>query len=673
MVEVRCVFDKHTYKEMVLSPRFLYVVLFTGIISFAVMLLGFERIFKYRYHIVTVIFVLSVVLRVSGSSIGMIAGWIGYTDSDVLYGASRLIRVDEWAVFTPMTWSQYYGDEPFSYFSSIIRATPTDVFIVYGLPIRSFLMIFRPFQIGYLFLPFANGLAFFWMGRLITLFMVSFEFGRLITNDNRRLSVLYAVMLTFAPVIQWWFAINGFVEMLIFMQLSIVVFNMFLQTQKTICKVLFAFVIAICAGGYVLTMYPAWMIPLAYILAVFIIWTIVHNKETYRFKRTDALIFAIPVLLLLLAALYVYKHSHGTIEAISATVYPGQRSENGGDFLKQFFNSFSCFWYPLTEKYTFANISESSGFISLFPLGIILYLRYVYQTRKKDLMASMLLIVFAFLGCYCVFGLPEFVAKITLIDHSIQNRVLIIQELSDLLLLIRALYLCESSNIKIPVCKSVCEACLISFVLTWIAYSINSSFFTTATITIQFILLFSIVITVLIGVSDERFRSVSYGLIIVTLLISGLLVNPVRIGVRSIEEVPILQLVSKTVSEDPDGIWIVEGIGYPYNNYLVMEGARTINSTNPYPDLERWGSIDEGEDDSEVYNRYAHMRIVYDNNPDEEFVLTYEDNFTVSVNDDELRSLGVDYIFTDRVFEETDPFQLIGSENGFNVYKVSLD
>ena len=673
LIETRCEFDIHTYKEMVLSLRFVYVVLFSGLATFLTLLLGANRLFKYRYCFAFALFALSVVLGISGSSIGMVTEWLNSSDSDVLYGVSRLIRLDEWAVFTPMTWSQYYGEEPFSYFSSIIRATPTDVFIEYGQPVRSFLMVFRPFQAGYLFLPFANGLAFFWMGRLIALFMVSFEFGRLFTGDNRRLSALYAVMVTFAPAVQWWFAINGFVEMLFFMQLSVVILNLFLHSQKTILKVVFAFIISICAGGYILTMYPAWMVPLAYILLAFIIWTFIKNKGTYKFKKADVLIAAVSLLLLSAAAICIYRLSHSTIDIISSTVYPGQRVDNGGGFFKQFFNTFTCLWYPLDEKYTYGNVCESAGFISLFPLGLLLYLLFVYRTKKNDALSVMLLIVFAFLGCYCFFGLPGIIAKITLVSHSTPNRALVILEFTDLLLLIRAIYLCENNDVRIPVWSSCCFALAITSFVTWMAYSINSGYFTNTTLIIQFTLMLALVGTTMIGLHDARIRSISSVLIIATMLTAGLLVNPIRIGVKSVERVPILQKVSETVSEDPEGTWIVEGVGYPYNNLLIMEGARTINSTNVYPDFERWQSIDDGDDDSGVYNRYAHIHMVYDNNPEDEFTLTFPDNYTVSVSDEELQQLGVDYIFSNRQFDESGLFQMIYSDGGFYIYRVSFE
>lgn len=40
-----------------------------------------------------------------------------------------------------------------------------------------------------------------------------------------------------------------------------------------------------------------------------------------------------------------------------------------------------------------------------------------------------------------------------------------------------------------------------------------------------------------------------------------------------------------------------------------MSGASVINSTNTYPDLEKWSKIDEEGKYEDVYNRYAHINV----------------------------------------------------------------
>lgn len=50
-------------------------------------------------------------------------------------------------------------------------------------------ILFRPFYWGYLFLSIGKGMA-FWCGRYIALFLVSFEFGMLLTEKKKGLSVI---------------------------------------------------------------------------------------------------------------------------------------------------------------------------------------------------------------------------------------------------------------------------------------------------------------------------------------------------------------------------------------------------------------------------------------------------------------------------------------------------
>lgn len=154
-----------------------------------------------------------------GSSVGLWSVFVPdtlYTEQGLIAGQDRPIRSDEWAVFTPMALSQYYND--FGLTSDILRATETDVYMVYGQPARDWSIIFRPFQAGYLFLSPARGLSFYWAGKLIALLLVSFEFGLLITGRNKGISLAYAFLTALAPVVQWWFSVNAFPDMLVYGQ-----------------------------------------------------------------------------------------------------------------------------------------------------------------------------------------------------------------------------------------------------------------------------------------------------------------------------------------------------------------------------------------------------------------------------------------------------------------------
>lgn len=133
------------------------------IINFKNKILDF--IYKYRYIIVILLIIIGVLFKLHGSSLNF---WnhsplwkgqgvfdTGVDSSDLLFGQPRHIRSDEWAVTTPLIFSQSLNG--FKYFSDNLRGgTSTDAFSIYGLPVLSFATLFRPFYLGYLLLGVAH-------------------------------------------------------------------------------------------------------------------------------------------------------------------------------------------------------------------------------------------------------------------------------------------------------------------------------------------------------------------------------------------------------------------------------------------------------------------------------------------------------------------------------------
>lgn len=215
-----------------------------------------DTIFKYRYFLALLLFVLAIILKLSGSSVGV---WINSmwgknsTDMYTVLGTPRSIRSDEYAVNLPLMISQFRNGFP--YFNEALRGTATDMFMVYGQPVWDIAVLFRPFHWGYLIFGAERGLSFFWFGRLIALFMISFEFGRLITEDKRGLSFALAVLITGSPVVQWWFAVNYLVELLVFGMLAILLINIYLKKEEFKIRILSIAGISLCIGGYCFSLF----------------------------------------------------------------------------------------------------------------------------------------------------------------------------------------------------------------------------------------------------------------------------------------------------------------------------------------------------------------------------------------------------------------------------------
>lgn len=627
-----------------------------------------DFIFKYRFIIAFFIFIICVILGINGSSIECVNdSFESKISSSILFGSSREIRSDEWALLTPLTMSQYFGNK-FSYFSNIVRATSTDVFIEYGTPVKSLIMIFRPFQIGYLFLPFANGLAFFWCGRAIALFMTSFEFGRLITKDNRKLSLVYGVMVVLAPAVQWWFAINGFVEMLIFSQLSIILLKKYMLTNNYVIRTVCALVISICAGGYVLTMYPSWMVPLAYLIVLLAIWVIIDNYKKCKMTLKDITIIAIAFVIFAAGMEYVFVNSFDTIKTIMSTAYPGKRFEVGGGSFKDINLSVTNIWYSIYYFSPDTNVCENSSFISLFPLGLILYILYLIKNRKNDWLATFMTVLSVFLFIWCSFGFPTFLAKITFMSLSQASRAVVIFEFVSLLLLIRTLYLWSMSLIKERYILVV--SLITTVVIVGLSFYYYHDYEPIRFIWIITLIVFGIFIFSLLSLNKKYSRLAIIYILIFMFVTSGF-VNPIRLGSNDVTEIDELQAVSDIVEMDSDAIWAIED-EMPLINTLLMVGARSINSTNVYPDLDKWSILDSTREYDYIYNRYAHITIelVDDESEANTFELLYPDAFKLNITIDQMRLLNIKYLFTKKE-HNIDDLVLINQINDYYIYEVN--
>ena len=268
-----------------------------------------DFIYLKRFYICIAVFIVCIIFKLNGSSIGM---WNRFIDLDtkegVILGISRGIRSDEWATFSPMMFSQYF--DGFKYYSDIIRADSTDVFMVYGLPVMNFLQIFRPFQLGFLFLGISYGLSFFWYGRLIALFIVTFEFMMILTKGkkknigNKYLSFIGAIIVSLSPIIQWWFAVNGIVEIFFFGELALILLYKYLNCSNIKYRFLYLLLMVFCAIGYILVLYPSWQIPMFYVFLSLAIWIILENKNIFKFGKKD--LYSVIVALIIFISILIY-------------------------------------------------------------------------------------------------------------------------------------------------------------------------------------------------------------------------------------------------------------------------------------------------------------------------------------------------------------------------------
>lgn len=127
------------------------------------------------------------------------------------------------------------------------------------------------------------------------------------------------------------------------------------------------------------------------------------------------------------------------------------------------------------------------------------------------------------------------------------------------------------------------------------------------------------------------------------MILCGGLVNPVQKGLSVIEDEPLLESV-RQIDEADNGLWVVEGLDYPYNNLTLLSGVATVRSTNVYPNLERWQILDPDREYTDVYNRYAHIFTYLGQEDADKFELIRPDCFRWNATIQDYADLGIKYI-----------------------------
>lgn len=640
---------------------------------------------RYRYAIALAILVACVLLELSGSSIGLWANAIPSSSSTgTVFGMSRPIRSDEWLVFTPFAISQNYTG--YSPISDVLRATATDVTMTYAQPCWSLATLFRPFLWGYLLLGTAKGLSFFWVARILALLLVTYECTKLWTRRNKTLSAAVAVLFTFSPIVQWWFAVNGTAELFIFGQGVVLCVNALTQASSAKAKLLIALLLAWCMGGYLMILYPAWQVSLFYVFAILALYALVRQWKLQSAKRRvrklqDVLLIFAALAICLGLVLICVLNSWDIVQATLNTVYPGHRVSTGGGLLFNLFGyGFSIFGTLDTDTFV-PNVCEASTIFTLFPLGIILGLYCSVMTRDKLLIALLALETF-FLAFTCV-GFPEALAKITLLSQVPTLRMQLALGVLDVMLLARSCSLLASRERQTERRLgdiSMAFASLAAALVISIACHLSSQT-TSSGQGLFFWMLFAALSAVFISLfqwlrksTDANSRLVLMALISVVGA-SGLCVNPVQKGITCISENETIQAIESIAAEDGDAVWLAD------NNVLgqacIMAGAPCVNSVNTYPDIARWNALDPNKEYEDFYNRYSHIDIELTELKSSISLVAF-DNFKLMLNADDIEKLDARYFLSRqdlaRFSTETVAFNLLHDcGQGLSIYEIHYE
>ena len=614
---------------------------------------GFELIYKYRFVLSFLLLILLVSLKISGSSMGCWKLFLGDGESGIRLGEPRVWRSDEWGTLTPLCFRQQYNTlGAYNRYSQTLGSILTDNMLVYGQPSWDILTLFRPFYWGYLFFGSERGLSWFWCSRLIVLFLSWFELGMLITDGQKKLSVMLSICVSFAPFLQWWFAINGLVEMLIYGACFVLGSNYLVSHAFNPRKIAVAVGMAVCAVGYVLTFYPTWMVPVAWGFVPLFLWVIIWKFNRKVLRRVDVMPWLLIFVITAAGLTILAVTSWDVITAELNSVYPGNApSSSGGTGL---------WWmmkYPISLVSRFSMnelIVENSSIICFAPAGFILALWVIIKEKKKDPLLILLLGMNLFLAWYYCVGIPKWLAKILLLSFVNSNRGPQVLGFLRLTLFARAVALKEKAPKRwlAALAAVISSAVPMRLALGFTKYEpggLRYEYFDTAEKIVVVWAILAVVFYLLYRARKSKYTMAVLGVCTVVLA-SSIWINPVAKGVPEITKSETMQQIRDLVKEDPQAIWLVVDMAYPATNIPAMAGADCLNTTQTYPQKTRWEMLDQEGEYEDIYNRYCHIRASLGSKTMLELVST--DYVEVILSPEDLKKLNIRYIVSTNDFDE---------------------
>lgn len=605
-----------------------------------------DLLYRYRYLLALLAFVLSIVLKLSGSSMGAWSYVIGAGDPHVLAGMPKLARSDEWGTLTPMILGQAQNAfGAYNRYAPGINGIVVDNFIVYGQPSWDILMLCRPFYWGFLLLGSSYGLSWFWCGRLIALVLSYFELGMLLTDKNKKLSVLLAVCISFSPFLQWWFAVNGLAEMLIFGACILLGTHYLLSVKHNWKKYAVAVGMALCAGGYILTFYPAWMAPLAYSFLPVFVWIVVKKRNQEVLCKKDVLPWGVFFAVFGVSMVYLIATSMDTIRAVLNSVYPGAVTGRGADgrmgILRYPFALFS--WV-----YTGSHMVENTSFICFAPIGFIVAIRAMWKEKKADLLMILLLAAELLLTCHYCLGLPDWLAGILMLQYTNGRRGVQVIGVLRLILLTRALSKTREGMKPVFAIPTAIAATLFAVGMSWWYAEFDPigqlfPYWDELWQMCVVVVLFAVVFYLLLSCKKAKCM-VAVGVACGVVIVSSMWINPIHRGTEVVTENPLYLEIQKKAEEEPEKGWVVVDAYYPANNLPYMAGALCFNTTQTYPNLDRWKMFDPEGTREDIYNRYCHIEAHLGTETD--LILEAADRVSVTLDKASLEEMNLKYILT---------------------------
>ena len=553
------------------------------------------------------LFCICVSLKLNGSSVGM---WSVVLQEHsrprgLLFSSPKLLRIDEWGIWTPAMLSQAQQVPPFPIENSNLGAGRAP--LIMNVPVAYYTTFFRPQLWGFFLFDFERGFSFYWCCKVFGLLLATGWCLRVIGLRSRALVLIGAMWIFLSSFTQWWFSSPAMLpELVASWAVCVGCAAQFFKAAIWWRKVCAFFGFVFFGINFVLCLYPPFQIPLCWLGVVFLIGLWYANQK----DRRDALgLLWLGTALAAIALILVpfWFDVRGTLDIVANTVYPGRRRSLGGDlsFLKIFSGVIGFFQIEEAQPRVYDNICEASNFYPFWvPVALAIF---VARVRHKILVSPLFLALGSFLVAmtlYCAAKLPFLFMRASLLSFATEKRALLAIGLANIFFCClffdryRERILSNRSAAVIGSAFWLAIAALL-----WTLWKEDPIFFSKK---LRIALPLAINGALLALFFWERSRQWTPAALVTLLYLSNAGINPIMRGLSPLIDSPAFSAIGKIHAAEPDAKWIVYDSRY-FAQLVKASGTSVFNGTKIVPDLPFLYQLDPGGAHDWIYNRYANI------------------------------------------------------------------
>lgn len=547
-------------------------------------------------------------LGVTGSSlrIGIQATPVVQSDVTNVWGKDQPIRSDEWIISTPLAIAQYNHHPKFPVVNKNLGEDGQNMLVVHGVPVAHISAIAKPVTWGFFLFDLKRALSWHWCFPIFACLFALWGVVALLLHGEWRSSFLIALWFILSPYVAAWS--NSPAYAVFFPSLALLLAIAILKSHSKYLLLALGCILGVTLAGFVLVLYPPWQVSLTYVFIALAVGIVVRDKLYKNFNKIRLASYGVAIVIAGLILWGWWSDAHLAIQAMQATVYPGQRSTVVGgsislpDLLRGFTNLVTL--HKLDSA--FSNQSEIASFsYMLLPLVLL----FVFRGYQKAIGAVevALAVAIGFILYFMLIGVPVEVANFSLWGRVPPNR-------ADIALGLSYIILCGillSSGTKSMPNKIPVKILAFVVAMLWAAVALNSISHLHSSILSGFspgvvVGLFFVVIVAGYWLALGKFREFIYLNLALSVATIGPF-NPINIAPHSVTATSSINEIIEKKSNHVASQRILVLVGPLQAMYLLASGLPVANGVFYYPQRSLWERLDMNHTESNTYNRYQHL------------------------------------------------------------------